>query len=94
MWSAGSNKHQGMMTSSAELLDKSESSRDAGAATPPVQPRAIAAQVRLGFILLWLLMITATRPTGAGTQTAIRYSGSMSPIFRWGLVFLFERLMP
>lgn len=98
MWSAGSYKHQGMMSSSAELLEKPEPGRDAIAGTPQIQPRAApAARIRLVLsYLLWpLLMIGAIAANHAGMRTAHPILWfNVSYFSLAGLLFLFERLMP
>jgi len=87
-----------MMSSSAELLDKSESSRDAGTATPLVQPRATAAtrtKVAVSYILWPLLMISAIAASHAGMQTAHPILWfNVSYFSLAGLLFLLERFMP
>ncbi len=98
MWSAGSNKHQGMMSSSTELLEESESNIDTAAGRPPVQPRATAAaRTRLAAsYLLWpLLMTCAIAANPAGMQTAHPMLWfNVSYFSLAGLLFLLERFMP
>lgn len=87
-----------MLKTSAELHGKLESSRDAGAAMPPVQQRATSAsriKAAVSCILWPLLMIAAIAANHAGMQTAHpMLCFNVSYFSLAGLLFLLERFMP
>jgi sterol desaturase/sphingolipid hydroxylase (fatty acid hydroxylase superfamily) len=86
------------MSSSAELLDKPESGREAVVGTPQIQPPAtLATRIRLVLSYLWwpLLMIAAIAANYAGMQTAHPILWfNVSYFSLAGLLFLLERWMP